>query len=76
MENFYDLLTWCDAAKYCFPERLFFHAGNEFLRDLKIDVRLQQSQADMAQRGVDVRFADRAVAAQLFENVLQLIAEL
>src|SRR5882724_1801917 len=27
------------------------------------------------QRSVDIRFADRAVATQLFENLLQLIAE-
>src|SRR5436190_4111732 len=70
MENFHDLLPGRDAAKDRFPERLFPHAANEVLRDLKIDVSLEQSQANLAQRGVDVRFADRAVATQLFENVL------
>ena len=41
MENFYDLLPRRDAAKHGFPERLFFYPGNEFLRDLKIDIRFQ-----------------------------------
>src|SRR5436190_2479185 len=76
MEDFDDLLTWCDAAKDCFPECLFLHTGDEFLGDLKIDISLQECEANLAQRGVDVRFADRAVATQLFENVLELIAEL
>src|SRR4029453_7972852 len=76
VENFYDLLPGCDAAKHGFPQRLFLYLGNEFLCDLKIDIRFQQREAHLTQRGVDIRFANRAVAAQLFENLLQLVAEL
>ena len=54
MENFYDLLTWRDAAENGFAERLFFYAGNEFFGYLKIDIRFEQSQAHVTQRGVDV----------------------
>ena len=76
MKNFYDLLTWSDTAQHGFAEGLLFDAGNEFFRDLKIDIGLEQCQSDVPQRIVDVRFADRAVTAQVLENVLEFIAEL
>ena len=41
MENFHDLLPRRDAAKDRFAERLFPHAANEVLRDLKIDISLE-----------------------------------
>jgi hypothetical protein len=43
---------------------------------LKIDVGFEQSQAYLAQRGIDVRFVDRAVSTQLFEDVLEFVSEL
>jgi hypothetical protein len=43
---------------------------------LKIDVGFEQSQAYLAQRGIDVRFADRTVPTQLFEDVLEFVREL
>src|SRR6266513_5649643 len=76
MENFNNLLTRRNAAKNVFPERFFFDAGNEFFGDLKIDISFEQSQPHLAQCSVDVRFADRAVSTQLFEYVLQFVAEL
>lgn len=76
MENFYDLLTRCNAAKNGFSKRFLFNACNEFFGDLKIDVGFEQSQAHLPQGCVDVRFADRAVSTQLFEDVLKFVREL
>src|SRR5919204_3772838 len=76
MKNFYDLLAGRNAAKYGFSKRLFFDTCNELFGDLKIDISFEQSQPHLTQRGVDVRFADRAVSPQLFENILKFVGEL
>ena len=46
------------------------------LRDLEIDVGLEQRQPHLPHRVADVRLADRAVTAQVLENVLKFVAEL
>ena len=76
MKNFYDLLTRRNAAKYTFAKRLFFYASNEFSGDLKINIRFEQRHPNLAQRSVDVRFADNAVSTEVFENLLKLVAKL
>ena len=76
MENFDDLLTGRNAAKNGLSNRFLFDARNESLGDLKIDIGVKQSEAYMAQRGIDVRFANRAVSTQLFEDVLKFVREL
>jgi hypothetical protein len=76
MENFDDLLPRRNAAKNGFSKGFLFDAPNEFLGDLKIDVCLEQSEAYLAQRGIDVRFVDRAVSTKVFEDVLELVREL
>ena len=76
MENLNDLLTRGNAAQNFFAQGFFFDARDETFRDLKINVGFKQSESDLAQRTVDVGFANRAMAAQVLENVLQLVAEL
>src|SRR5262252_2596541 len=76
MENLNDLLAGCDAAKNSFSKRLLFNAGDEFFGDLKIDIGFEQSQSHLSQRGVDVRFADRAVSTQVSEDILKFVGEL
>jgi hypothetical protein len=76
VENFDDLLTGRNAAKNGFSKGFLFDARNEFLGDLKIDVCLEQSEAYLAQRGIDVRFVDRTVSTKVFEDVLELVREL
>ena len=76
MKNLNDLLAGRDAAQHFLAQRFFFDARDETLRDLKIDIRLEQREAHLPQRIVDVRLADRAVTAQILEDVLKLIAEL
>jgi hypothetical protein len=76
MKNFYDLLTWRDAAKNSFPERLFFDLRDEFFGDLKIYICFKQRQTHLSQGGFNIRFTERAMAAQFLENFLKLFAEL
>src|SRR6266576_2242805 len=51
MKNFYDLLTWPDAAKNSFPERLFFDLRDESFGDLKIYICFKQRQTHLSQGG-------------------------
>ena len=44
---------------------------DEVLDDLEVDVRLEQRQADLAHRGVDVGLADPAAAGQVAERLAQ-----
>src|SRR5437588_1695117 len=76
VENFNDLLTGRDAAQNGFAKRFVSDPRDEFLCNLKIDIGLEKRQSDLPQRGVDVRLADFSVAAEILENLLQLIAEL
>src|SRR5437773_8791540 len=76
MKNFYDLLTWPDAAKNSFPERLFFDLRDESFGDLKIYICFEEREAHLTQRSVHVGFADNAVPTQILENFLKLVAEL
>src|SRR5438270_9069329 len=76
MKNFDDLLARRDAAQHFFAERLFFDPSDELLGDLEIHIGFQQREADLAQRVIDVGFADRAMTAEVLKDVLKLVAEL
>src|ERR1700736_6578876 len=76
VENLNDLLTGGNAAEHAFAKRLLFDLGNEFFRDRKINIGLEQREPDLSQRRVDVLFADFSVAAKILEDLLQLIAKL
>ena len=76
MKNFYDLLTRRNAAKDTFAKRFLFYARNKFSGDLKINICLEQRHPNLAQRSVDVRFADNAVPTEIFENLLKFVAKL
>src|SRR5207253_8023215 len=76
MKNFYDLLTWRNAAKNSFPERHLFDLRDESFGDLKIYICFNQRQTHVSQGGFNIRFTERAMAAQFLENFLKLFAEL
>src|SRR5258708_4002666 len=76
MEDLNDLLSGGNAAQHLFAERFLSYARDEFLRDLKVNVGFEQREPDLSQRVVDVLLGDRAMTAQVLENILQLIAEL
>ena len=76
VEDFDDLLSRRDAAQHLLPERLLAHARDERLGHLEVHVRLQQREAHLTHRVGDVGLADRAVAPQVLEDALELVAEL
>ncbi len=76
MENLHDLLAGRDTAQDFFAQRLVFHLGDELFRHLVIDVGLEEREAHLAHGVGDVHLRDRAVAAEILEDVLQFIAEL
>ena len=76
MKNLNDLLPGRDASQHFFAQRLLFHARDETLRDLEIDIRFQQREPHLPERIVDVRLRDRTMPAQVLEDVLKLVAEL
>ena len=76
MKNFNDLLAGRDAAQDFLTQGFFLYARDKVFRDLEIDIRFEQREADLPQRVVNVRLADRAVTSQVLEDVLKFIAEL
>ena len=74
VEDFDDLLPGGHAAQHVLPERLVLDPRDERLGDLEVDVRLQQRQPHLAHGVVDVRLRDRAMPAQVLENVLEFVA--
>ncbi len=60
-----------DVAAHCAGA----HARQEILDDGKMHIRLEQRQANLAQRGVDVRFAQGPVAGKPAEDFLQSVGE-
>ena len=58
-----DLLARVELADHLGAEAALLDRGGELLDDLEVDVGLEQRQADLAHRGVDVLLGQRAVAA-------------
>jgi len=54
-----------DRGRHHLAERLLLDAGEKALGDVELDVRLQQRDADVAQRIVDVRFRQLGLAREL-----------
>ena len=76
VKNLNDLLAGRDAPQDFLAQRLVFDPRDEILRDLKIDIGLQQRETHLPQRVVDIGFADRPMTAKVLEDVLKLVAEL
>src|SRR5262245_8636925 len=76
MKNLNDLLAWSDTAQHFFSERLCFNPSDKILRDLKINVSFQKGEAHLPKSINNVCFTDCAMPAQIFENILKLVAEL
>ncbi len=76
MEDFDDLLARRHAAEHFRAECLVFDPPDERLGDLEMHVRFQQSEAHLTHGVVDVGLADRALPAQVLEDILELVAEL
>src|SRR5690606_2724706 len=59
-----DLLAGIQAGEQVGADRALAHAGDEVLDDLEVDVGLEQGEADLTQRDVEVGLGDPGLAAQ------------
>ncbi len=57
------------------PTACFLHAVGEGPRHVERDVGFEQRAADLAQRGVDVGFRQRAAAGQAVENAAKFFRQ-
>ena len=71
VDDLHDLLAGRQALEDLRPDRLLADARDEVLDDLEVDVGLEQGQADLAHRGIDVGLADPAAAGQRAEGLAQ-----
>ncbi len=75
VDDLHDLLAGVELADQLRAQAALLDLGGELLDDLEVDVRLEQGQADLAHRRVDVLLAQRAVLAQVAERGLELLGE-
>ena len=68
-------LTGGEALQDVLADRLLTDARDEVLDDLEVDVGLEQREAHLAHRGIDVGLADPAAAGQAAERRPQALAE-
>ena len=73
IEDFDNLLPWRNGAQNVLTQRLALNSGDEVLGDLKMNVRFQQSQANLPERIIDVSLRDGAMAPEVLEYVLKLV---
>ena len=73
------ILTTCwpglSVADHVGAEAALLDRRRELLDDLEVDVGLEQREADLAHRGVDVVLGQRAAAADVGERGLELLGE-
>ncbi len=68
-----DHLAGLEALQHALADRLLADAGDELLGDLEVDVRLEQGEADLAHRLVDVVLAQLAARAQVRHRALEAL---
>ena len=68
-----DHLAGVEALEHAGADRLLADVGDELLGDLEVDVGLEQREADLAHRLVDVGLAQLPARAQVRERALEAI---
>ena len=69
--NLDDLLAGRKRSQYLLADRLRLNLVDELLDDFEVDVGFQQRQTDLAQRFLDVFFAENGLAAQALKGALE-----
>ncbi len=75
VDDGHDLLAGRQALEDVRPDRPLTDPGDEIPDDLEVDVRLEQGEADLAHRGVDVGLAYPAPAGQRTEGLAEPLAQ-
>ena len=70
-----DLLAGGEALEDLGAQRPLAHPRDEVLDHLEVDVRLEQGQADLAHRRIEVRFGHAATTGQPGEGLAEAVAE-
>ena len=73
-DNLDYLLRRGERGEHLRAQRLLFDRLDKLLGDPEMHVGLEQRHADLAQRGLHVFRREFPLAAQVFENPLQLVA--
>jgi hypothetical protein len=68
-------LVGAEAPQHLLARGGYPHAVEQLLGDFEVDVRLEQRQTDLAQRGVDLGLAEHTVAPQGPEDPLKPLAQ-
>ena len=71
MNDLHDLLARVQAGQQLAAHGALAHARHELLDHLEIDVRLEQCEADLAQRAVEVGFGDLCLATKALGQRLE-----
>ena len=75
VDDLHDLLARRQAREHLLADGALAHGGDERLDDAEVDVGLEQREADLAHRAIDVLGAERAAGAQIAERCLQFVGE-
>ena len=75
VDNLDDLLGRVEPFEHAFADSLLGHLGDEIFDDRKVDVRFEQRDADLAHCLLDFKLGQRALVAELAEDVRQPVAE-
>ena len=75
VDDLHDLLARRQALEDIGADGALLDPGDEVLDDLEVDVGLEQGEADLAHRGVDVGLADAATAGQRSERLAKAITQ-
>jgi len=71
VDDLHDLLAGGEALQHVGAEGALLHRRDELAHDAEVDVGLEQRQADLAHRPVDVVLAQPALAAEAVEGRAQ-----
>ena len=71
-----DLLAGIEAVEHIAAHRALAHARHEVLDHAEVDVGLEQREAHLAQRSIDVRLGYPAAAGQLAEDAAESFREI
>jgi hypothetical protein len=75
VHDLHDLLARCQALHDVGAEGTLLHGGDELPHDAEVDVGLEQREADLAHRAVDVVLAQAPLAAQAVERRAEPVGE-
>ena len=75
MDDLDDLLAWGQALRDFGAKGALLNRRDELLDDIEVDVGLELGEADLADRRVDIVFAQTPARTQVAENAAESVGE-